>query len=307
MATRKLLKLWFPITPARFVTILPIIEAAFWLSQKLPWASCNAQKGWAVLIAVAIVPIASLSLLLWLSVALLFRSPFQFGIRSLVVLTVAVGIPSSWLEIEREHARQQQTLVEDIRRLGGIVSYDWEIDMNGDPLPGSPRPPGPATLRNLLGVDFFADVLQVSLSTRNVTNDWMKRLSGAPRLQELDLSYTHVTDDGLEPLKTLSQLKTLSLACTEVTDSGLENLRGLTRLQSLNIPQTEITDIGLEKLSELKQLQHLDIGGTMVTDSGLSYLQRLTKLRTLRLYVTNVTDAGIEKFNLSLPDCDVSR
>ena len=61
-----------------------------------------------MLIAVAVVGVAMLVMKLWFVVALVFRRRFQFSIRSLLVLTVAVAIPCSWLAVEMKHANQQR-------------------------------------------------------------------------------------------------------------------------------------------------------------------------------------------------------
>ena len=57
-------------------------------------------KGWTVLIAMAAVGLTMLLMLLWLLAALLFRWRFQYSLRSLLLLVVAVAIPCSWLAVE---------------------------------------------------------------------------------------------------------------------------------------------------------------------------------------------------------------
>jgi len=71
------------------------VEGLLLLSERFRWFAFNERKGWTVLIAVAAVGLAGLCTLLWFAVALLLRRPFQFSIRSLLVLTVAVAIPCS--------------------------------------------------------------------------------------------------------------------------------------------------------------------------------------------------------------------
>ena len=70
---------------------------------------------------------------LWFLAALLFRLRFQFSIRSLLLLTVVVAIPCSWLAVEREQARKQREAVEAIEKLGGWVAYDYHSRCLGDP------------------------------------------------------------------------------------------------------------------------------------------------------------------------------
>ena len=65
-------------------------------------------------------------MLLWFLVALVFRRPFQFSLRSLLLLVVVVAIPCSWLATEMKAAREQHAAVEAIKKLGGLVCYDYE-------------------------------------------------------------------------------------------------------------------------------------------------------------------------------------
>ena len=71
------------------------MEGALFLSEQFP-------KGRAALIAIATVAVTIVLMLLWLSLALLFRRRFQYSIRSLLLLTVAVAIPCSWLAVQDE-------------------------------------------------------------------------------------------------------------------------------------------------------------------------------------------------------------
>src|SRR6266567_8103038 len=96
----------FHVTPDRFVAGLLIVECLLWLSELL---QCFA-KGWAVLVAIASVCVVVLLILLWFGGSLIFRWRFQFGIRSIFVLMLAVAIPSGWLAVERERALRQAEL-----------------------------------------------------------------------------------------------------------------------------------------------------------------------------------------------------
>src|ERR1039458_79021 len=98
-------------------------------------------------------------MLVWFVIALVFRWRFQFSIRSLLVLVVAVALPFSWLGVEMKQAREQKAVVAAIEKLGGTVGYYWTYDIGNDgPLPDpNERPPGPAWLGSLLGDDFFGE------------------------------------------------------------------------------------------------------------------------------------------------------
>jgi hypothetical protein len=69
---------------------------------------------------------------------------------------VLVAAGSSWLGVKMKQARRQREAVEAIVKLGGGAKYDYELRSDG-------KPPGPAWLREFLGLDFLADVRVVRL------------------------------------------------------------------------------------------------------------------------------------------------
>ena len=223
-------------TPSWLVLGLLAVEGLLWLSQRFQWLTWS--KGYAVLIAVASVGVAFLLMSLWLLVSLLFRWRFQFSIRSLLVLTVAVALPFSWLAVEMKAAREQHDAVAAIWGLRGSVVYDWQDPIWGTVGDGGQgfmlactplldaHPPGPAWLRNLLGDDYFGQV------------------------EIVDLSETQVADDGLERIQRLSQTRILYLGGSKVTDAGLAHLAGLTQLEELYLGGTQVTDQGAMRLRQ---------------------------------------------------------
>lgn len=291
---------WFHPAPGRLLIFLLAVEGVLLLSK--PWFP----KGYAVLTAIAAVIVAMLLMFVWWLVALCFRWRFQFSLRSLLVLTVAVAIPFSWLAVEikkaREQRREQREAVETIHRLGGEARYNYQLE--GRLPPALFR----ATwLQKLLGDNFFADVAEVHLSGTQATDAALGHLKGGlSQLVILSLDKTQVTDAGLEHLKGLSQLSILHLHNTQVTDAGLKHLRGLTGLIGLWLDNTQVTDAGLEHLKGLTQLRALSLVNTNVTDVGLEHLKGLTQLRGLRLDHTHVTDKGVKKLQQALPNCRIT-
>jgi hypothetical protein len=149
---------WFRLTPDRVVILLLAAEGLLLLSEWFGWFAFN--KGHAVLIATADVAATILLLLLWFLAAVLLRLRFQLGVLSMLVLVVLAAIGCSWLVSELEQARKQRTVVEGIKRVGGLVYYDYEFDLSGK-MARIATPPGPSWLRNLLRDDPFANVTQV--------------------------------------------------------------------------------------------------------------------------------------------------
>jgi hypothetical protein len=262
-------RLWYRLTPHRFVIGLLIVECLLWLSKSALWLD----KGWAVLIAIASVGVAVLLMLFWFAASLIFHRRFQFSIRSLLVLMLAVAIPCGWLAVEKERAKQQSNAVEEIKKLGGVVRYYWDIGYGGPYLPNA-QPPGPTWLRNMLGVYFFADIRWVIFNDRQITDAGLDRLKSMTGLQMLWLINIKFTDAGLEHLQGLTQLQYLRLDYTQVTGVGLKNLKGLTHLRFLCLANSQVTDQGLEQAKGLTQLQELILDGTQVTDTGVKKLQQ---------------------------------
>jgi hypothetical protein len=245
---------WYHTTPDRLVLLLLAVEGFLFLAD---WFHLL-PKGYAVLIAVASVGLFLLLMLIWFAAASVFQWRFQFGIRSLLVLTVVVAIPSSWMAVEMERAKRQKEALAAIEEAGGSVGYEFYTPPSG----GNPR--GPAWLRTPLGNDFFNDPVGASL----IDDTEMERLKDLPQLQLLLLDHSRITDAGLASLAELSELQSLLLDKTPITDAGLEHLAGLSQLQSLSLDNTRVTDVGLVHLARLSQLRTLWLKNIKVTDSG---------------------------------------
>ena len=281
-------------TPGWLVFALLVVEGLFWLSERFSWFGFNSHKGWTVLIAVAVVGGAMLVMLLWFIASLLIRWQFQFSIRSLLVLVVAVAVPFSWLAVERMEAAKQGNLVEWVRKSSGSVQYDYEFDASNNFLRNA-SPSAPSWLFELLGTDFFANIATVSLHDSEISDVDLELLARLNRLRALYLERTNVTDVGLEKLKGLTELQELWLADTQVTGVGLEHLKGLTQLHRLVFDRSPVSDAGLDQLKRLTHLQDLLLNQTHVTDSGLMHLTGLAQLKGLSLDNTSVTDTGLKQ------------
>jgi hypothetical protein len=205
-----------------------------------------------------------------------------------------VAIPMISFALKLEQARKQRAAVDAIRRMGGVVYYDYQVYF--DKSQNAP-PPGPEWLRERFGVDFIATVQEVFLSD-SLDDAGLQQLDehfkALPRLETLGIGGTNVTDTGLKHLAGLSQVKRLSIWGTSITDSGLEHIQGLTQLESLVIRETAITDAGLRRLAGLKHLTRLDLTKTKITGPGLRHLEGLENLKLLHLGQTKITDAGLE-------------
>ena len=71
------------------------------------------------------------------------RRWFQYSLRTLLLLTMALGIGSRWITVR---AQRQKAAVDAILNDGGAVVYDYQIDAAGGVIPDA-KPPGPDWLR----------------------------------------------------------------------------------------------------------------------------------------------------------------
>ena len=129
-----------------------------------------------------------------------------------------------WLGWFVNRVNQQRQTVQWVTELGGFVRYDYENPLRIAELPG------PDWLRNLIGIDYFANVVMVDLSGAQV-ND-LTPLANLKNLETLYLSDTPVSD--VKPLANLTKLKRLILN-TQVSDvTPLTNLKNLKILKPNN-------------------------------------------------------------------------
>jgi hypothetical protein len=276
------------ITPECAVFALLAMEGLLIAFEWCRWFPFNKHKGWTVLIALACAAIALLLLLLWLLTSVLLQRRFQFGLRALFLVTLAVAIPCAWLAAEQQRAQRQKTAAETIANSGSEVLYDHEV-------PGRTSWREPGWLRDFLGKDFFSDVVQVSAGSPNEPNDaWLESLEKLESLEQLELFFVPVGDAGLRHVTGLHNLKFLELSGSDVTDAGMEHLQALTSLEVLNLAGTRITDSGLQCLSGLTSLYRLDLHDTKVTGLGLRHLKRLD-VECVDLSHSKVTDEGMKE------------
>jgi hypothetical protein len=136
---------------------------------------------------------------------------------SVALVMSLVASSMSWLAVREDRARRLKAAegeaIEAIRRLGGSVGQDFDLDV----LPWD---------------TFGGTVISVHgegpgnwLLTDEGLGELKAHLEGMPRLHYVDLQHTQVTDAGLEHLKGLSQLQTLYLRGTQVTDAGVRRLQ----------------------------------------------------------------------------------
>ncbi|MCH7729726.1 MAG: hypothetical protein IH991_25130 [Planctomycetes bacterium] len=159
------------------------------------------------------------------------RRWFRFSLRTFVVVLTVFCV---WLGLLVYRVNKQREVVQWVNDNGGLVLYDCEWD-NGW-IDGA-EPPRPEWLCDLIGIDYFADIVGVGFVGGEVKH--IEPLGNLKQLQWLSLDRTNVSDLG--PLRELTQLKKLFLGRSQVSDLG--PLRGLSQLQQLNLNGTPVSDL----------------------------------------------------------------
>ena len=223
---------WFCPSPGWLVLCSLLLTGLLLVSERFRWFAFNQHKGWTVLIAVASVIAALVVMLLWWLAALLFHWRFQFSVRSLLLSALAIALPCGWLAGDMKKAREQRKVVQEIEKIAGPfevgtglgdsfsfgpIQYDWQR--------ANRQTPGAPWLRNLLGEDFFSEIVRVFTLNMKNADTKLECLHALTALEHLTLEGADVTDAGLDHLKHLSCLRTLGLRGTQVTDAGVKNLQ----------------------------------------------------------------------------------
>ncbi len=305
MSESKPTRRWFSPTPGWLVLFSLATTGLLYLSERFQGFPFNHRKGWTVLVAVAAAAVVLLLMLAWYVAALLLRRRFQFSLRSLLVIGVA--LPFSWLAVEMRGANDQRTAVEAIVKAGGEIEYDYEFEYwypddlyHGQTMGGCVRQMRgqtcPAWLRRLLGDDFFANVVHVDASDPNVrVEEVLRHVNRLTNLQQLELTFNDSLES-FEELKGLTQLRSLKcpgllrgvtreqvqslkslefLELESASDDGLKNFEGFEQLKGLCVNYGDVTDAGLRSIETLSGLQDLILrsdGGLPITDGGLQYI-----------------------------------
>lgn len=182
---------------------------------------------------------------------------------------------------EIERAKKQKADVSEIRKSGGAAFFDWQLHAF-DSL-RTQEPPLPVWLRELLGEDFFASVVEVHLEPCSIPDALLSHVKALPQLRDLDIEGIELTDTQLEHIGELIQLRFLAIRYPKVSGCERKGLNALTQLEGLYIFHPPITDAGLQRLKRFARLQILELRGTRVTGAGLEDLKSLPYLHELSL------------------------
>lgn len=184
----------------------------------------------------------------------------RFTLKTAVLV---LAVLACWLGWATYRAREQKAAVSAIEAVYGRVIYDRASDGHT----------APDWLCNLVGTDYWANVVLVDLDNEAVTDETLTGLSRLRSLERLHLSNTRISNDGLANLARLARLKVLTLNTDGIDDSGMTHVGKIASLQDLEIHSAKVTDRGLGRLSGLSRLKRLWLDDTNVTDEGVRRLR----------------------------------
>jgi Leucine Rich repeat len=242
----------------------------------------------------------------------LFKWPIlvRFRLRTLLLVFTALSI---WLGIHVHRTRLQERSIAAIREYGGWLRYDFQFPSGKfshkdfDP---RARSWVPDWLREQLGIDFFHDVVQVSLNysedsgqrkeNHNPSDDALQHLPGFSNLRVLLLSGTQASDSSMRHLSRLRRLEYLFMwDAVNVTDAGVAHLAGLKQLRYIHLSTSQITDKSLAVFATFPELTGLSLQFNHFTDEGLKHVAGLSELESLWVCrekedgSNNITDMGL--------------
>jgi hypothetical protein len=218
---------WYLPTPAWLVWGAAVAAGVLYACERWRWFPIHYQKGWPVLLAVAVVAAVLVLLPLWMLAGMIFKRRVQFGLATLLVFVTLSAVVCSWLTVRIKQARRQAEVVVAIRgESKAQVWYDWPLDDLSETNP-DPPPPVPKPLTKLLGEDFFGDVDVLWLIGPQVSDATLARAAWLRIISTVWIDSDYVTDTGLLHLERLIDVKNVCLVGTKVTPDGVKRLQSV--------------------------------------------------------------------------------
>lgn len=216
------------------------------------------------------------------------RRRFQFGIRSLLIVTAVFAL---LLGLFMQRLRESQRQEAAIEALNCYPFCDDDIDEHGEYNLRASAPPRFPFLRSVLGRHFFDRVTGVSLV--DADDEQVMLLANFPGLRRVEVRCGTETNDGMKGLQRLTEIRYLLVRHAPIDDAGLESLRQLRHLEFLNLENTRVRGEGLRHLVQNSNLRILILSRTDLEDPGMAYLSAFPHLKKLWVSNTRITDAGL--------------
>ena len=252
------------------------------------------------------------------------RRWLRFSLRTFFIVITLLCI---WLGFKVNAAHRQHEAVEAILRVGGEVTFDYQLVS----VPNSPdefttnlnaSPPGPAWLRNLIGDEYFREVVEITIEDRAIAESDFAQLAKVPYLRRIGLGSTPIIldehnfrppvkasesepwDDFHRPISNgFSDNRsgngfTSGVAVRPIRDADLVVLQNLSQLRAVVLIDNDITGSGLASLVGLKHLREFRIFSFKLDDSAAEEIGEMTNLRELSVGGTRLADKSLRLMRL---------
>lgn len=230
------------------------------------------------------------------------KSPRRWFRFSLATLFLVLTIGCICLGVIVNRAHRQQRAAAMVARTGFLIQYSYEIDGDGRFIPNA-TPPGPAWLRDRLGIEYFGDIVSVApafLTDTQLSDRDLACLRNLSKLRSLSIPNSQITDAGCSHFYSLPALEYANLSNSSFSDAGLAHLKYCRHLQSLVLDETPIHGKGFAGFSSNSKLVALSLNHTPFDDSGMEFLAKLPNLEILHFNGTKITDRSLALLS-SLP------
>ena len=155
-------------------------------------------------------------------------------------------------------------------------------------------------------------ISELSIYTKNITNDGFKCLQEFKNLQYLILDGTNYNDESIKYIIHLSKLKYLDLSETKITSKSFEDIAKIKSLETLFLSRLKtFTDDDLNILAKAPNLDALTVSETNITFKCIHALMKMKKLKGINITKTRISVSEYHKIeeifckNKSTNNCDV--